>query len=317
MYRNRFVHIAVFIIIVAISFRNDYNPFIINDAKTFSSTVKQVSKMDDSLYKEIQQKSSEFYQAPQNAKIDRVWKKMPGKNGVKVDIEKSYQQMKEKGVFDRSLLVYEQVEPDISLKDLPASPIYRGHPEKEMVAFLINVSWGTAYIPDILRILDEQKIKATFFIEGKWAKENADYAKMIVEEGHVIGNHAYSHPDMSRLSEQEIFQEIKQTNEIIKAITGNTPKWFAPPSGSFNNQVVKIADQLDMETILWSVDTIDWRNPSVSVMMNRVMDELHAGALILMHPTKSIVQGLEPLITNIKDKGYKIGTIDKLLSEKR
>ncbi|WP_106497579.1 polysaccharide deacetylase family protein [Lentibacillus sp. Marseille-P4043] len=317
MYRNRIIHFCVFIIIVAISFNNEYNPFIMNDTQMFSNSVAHVSKQEDKLYKEIQAKSDTFSIAPQDATIDKVWKKTPGRNGVKVNVKKSYQQMKKDGIFDKTLLVYDQVSPEVSLADLPPSPIYRGHPEKQMTAFLINVSWGTEYIPTMLNVLKEKNVKATFFIEGKWAKENSEFVEMIDEQGHVIGNHAYNHPDMAHLSNQEMTEQVKQTNEIIKAITGKTPKWFAPPSGSFNNQVVKIADNMNMQTILWTVDTIDWKNPTVSVMVNRVNSKLHPGAMVLMHPTAATAEGLGSLITTVKEKGYKIGTVDKLLSEER
>lgn len=317
MNRNRAVHICVFVIIVAISFQSDYNPFTIKDVAIFSNSVQQVTKTEDALYKEIQQKSEEFSADPQDAIIDRVWKKTPGRNGVEVNVEKSYEQMKKDGVFDKTLLVYDQVPPEVTLADLPPSPIYRGHPEKQMTAFLINVSWGTEYIPTILNILKEKNIKATFFIEGKWAKENSDFVKMIDEQGHTIGNHAYNHPNMAHLSKQEMAEQIRQTNDIIKAITGKTPKWFAPPSGSFNDQVVKVADSMHMQTILWTVDTIDWKNPTVSVMVNRVKSNIHLGAMVLMHPTSSTAQGLASMITTVKEKGYKIGTIEKLLSEER
>ncbi|WP_164668950.1 polysaccharide deacetylase family protein [Virgibacillus doumboii] len=311
------VHFCVFVIIVAVAFGDEYNPFKINEAETFSYAVNDVTMTKDSLYQKIQKKKSNYEKPPQNAVIDKVWKKMPGLNGIKVDVEKSYEQMKKGDTFDETLLVYEQVPPEISLNELPPAPIYRGHPDKDMVALIINVSWGTEYIPSILNILKEHNVKATFFIEGKWAKENADYVKMIDEQGHVIGNHAYNHPDMGRLSGKEIREQINQTNEILEAIIDKRPKWFAPPSGSFNDQVVKTADDLNLETILWSVDTIDWKNPSVSVMMNRVVSNIHPGATVLMHPTSSIVQGLDSLIVNIKEQGYKIGTIASLMSEER
>lgn len=318
MYRYRsIVHFCLFVLIVAVAFGNDYNPFKVNEAIKFSQVVNDVAKSEDTLYQKIQEKSSDYQEPPQNAVIDKVWKKTPGLNGVKVNVDKSYEQMKKGDAYDETLLVYEQIPPEITLEELPAAPIYRGHPDKDMVAFLINVSWGTEYIPSILNILKENKIKATFFIEGKWAKENADYVKMIDEQGHVIGNHAYNHPDMANLSNAEITKQINRTNEILTAITDTTPKWFAPPSGSFNDHVVKTAHQMNMETILWSVDTIDWKNPSVSVMMNRVINNIHPGATVLMHPTSSTVQGLNSLIVKIKEKGYKVGTITTLLSEKR
>lgn len=317
MYRKQLIHVIVFVIIVAISFQNSYNPFETNDVTTFSNEVQQVSKKEDALYREIQTKSTQFAKDPQNAVIDRVWKKTPGRNGLKVNVDKSYEQMKKKGTFDKTLLVYDEITPEVTLADLPPAPIYRGHPEKQMTALMINVSWGTEYIPTILNVLKENNVKATFFIEGKWAKENSDFVKMIAEQGHVIGNHAYNHPDMAHLSKTEMTEQIQKTNDIIKAITGKAPTLFAPPSGSFNDQVVDVADEMDMETILWTVDTIDWQNPTVSVMVNRVSSKIHPGAMVLMHPTSPTAQGLDSLITVIKDKGYKLGTVDTLLSEER
>jgi peptidoglycan-N-acetylglucosamine deacetylase len=314
-YRN-YIHIIVFILIVTISFNIEQNPFQTNDQAAFSQMVIAGMK-DDPLYREIIEKSATYFEEPEDAYIDRVWKKTPGRNGRKVNVEESYKRMKKTNRFDEELFVFDKIPPKVSINDLDSAPIYRGHPEKEMVSFLINVSWGTEHIPDILDTLKKHKVKATFFIEGKWAKDNVDYVKMIQEQGHTIGNHAYNHPDMAKLSREQIMNQIKDTNDVLYAITGETPKWFAPPSGSFSNEVIKVADELNMETILWTVDTIDWKNPTVNVMLNRVMGKIHPGATVLMHPTPSVAKGLPSLITEIKAKGYQIGTIDKLLSENR
>lgn len=316
MYNYRkHIHVIVFVIIVMVSFNIDHNPFQVESQATFSPV--EIVKGQDPLYQEIEEKSERYNEEPEDAYIDRVWKKIPGRNGRQVDIAASYERMKKAGEFNEDLLVYQPIPPKVSLNDLGPAPIYRGHPDKQMVSFLINVSWGTEYIPDILNTLKEQKVKATFFIEGKWAKENVEYVKMIKEQGHTIGNHAYNHPDMARLGRAEIEKQIKDTNEVLHAITGEDSKWFAPPSGSYSDEVVKVADELHMNTILWSVDTIDWKNPTVDVMMNRVIGKLHPGATILMHPTASVMKGLPSLITEIKARDYKIGSIDKLLSETR
>ncbi|ASN05688.1 polysaccharide deacetylase family protein [Virgibacillus necropolis] len=306
----------VFFFLVVISFNPLTNPFESKKITTFSDVQYSV-KNKDPLYEEITAKNSAYKIPPQNAVIDKVWKKIPGLNGREVNIDKSYKKMKKDGVFNKKLLVFDEIKPSISLNDLKPAPIYRGNPSKEMVSLMINVSWGTEYIPPILNILKEQHVKATFFIEGKWAKNNAEYVQMIAEQGHVIGNHAYNHPDMARLSEQEIMEQIKNTNDTLQAITGEKPTLLAPPSGSYTDQVVKVAASYNMETILWSVDTIDWKNPSVSVMMNRVTPKLHPGATILMHPTEAIVRGLKDLITVIQEKDYHLGTVEKLLSEER
>ena len=87
--------------------------------------------------------------------------------------------------------------------DLDPQPIYRGNPEKPMVALLINVAWGNEYIPKILKTLNDHEAKATFFLDGSWGKKNPDLALMIYEEGHEIGNHAYSHPDLKQRSKMK------------------------------------------------------------------------------------------------------------------
>lgn len=315
MYRL-LIQASVFFFLVVISFNYIINPFEQRPIPTFS-TMQHAIKEKDPLYEEIIAKRSDYKIPAQNAIIDRIWKKIPGLNGKAVNIDKSYEKMKEAGVFNEKLLVFDEIKPAVSLNELPPAPIYRGNPNKKMVALMVNVSWGTEFIPPILKILNDQQVKATFFIEGKWAKNNAKYVQMITEEGHLIGNHAYNHPDMARISVEEIESQIINTNDTIQAITGEVPTLFAPPSGSYTAKVVEIADNLNMKTILWSVDTIDWKNPSVSVMMNRVIPQLHSGATILMHPTEAVVRGLEDLIKAIKEKNYHLGTVEKLLSENR
>src|SRR5690625_5327348 len=106
MYRYRkFIHILIFAFIVAVvGFNTKYNPFIQNEAVEWSQSVEDVAKTEDALYKEIEQKESEYIERPQDAVIDKVWKKTPGRNGRNVDVAKSYEQMKKKGTFDESLL---------------------------------------------------------------------------------------------------------------------------------------------------------------------------------------------------------------------
>lgn len=309
---KKYVNLLLFILILLAAFRLDPISTAVNEIPVFSSS-------KDALYQEIADKAEqgEYFEAPEDAYIDRVWKKTPGRNGKKINIERSYQHMKEAGKFQEDLLVFDEIEPDVGLNDLPPSPIYRGHPDKQMVSFMINVSWGGEHIPTILNTLQEQKVKANFFIEGKWARENPDLVKMIAEKGHLIGNHAFNHPDMARLNASENESQIRQTNEILTAITGEKPVLFTPPSGSFNDQVIQAAAVEGMETILWTADTIDWKKPSVSVMINRVRDKVHPGAIILMHPTPVIAEGLDELIILLKDKDYRLGRLDTLLSTER
>ncbi|MFG6118298.1 polysaccharide deacetylase family protein [Thalassobacillus sp. B23F22_16] len=308
----RYIGISVIALII-IYFSMSARP--LSYTQVFAPLTASVETTD--LYKQIEAKKGDYDLPAQDAYIDKVWKKTPGLEGRKVNVKKSYEKMKKMNTFDEDKLVYDAVPTKVSLEDLPASPIYRGHPEKEMVTFLINVSWGEEHIPNMLKTLKEKKVKANFFIDGQFAEKNPDLVKMIKEEGHIIGNHAYNHPDMSRMDSGQIQEQIERTNQVITSLTDETPKWFAPPSGSYNKAVVDTAAALDMETILWSVDTVDWKKPTQQVMVQRVVSKIHPGAMVLMHPTHVTAQSLDEMIDQIRENGLKVSDIESLLSESR
>lgn len=276
-----------------------------------------VSGNKDALYEQIKSQASEYEIPPIDANVDRVWKAIPGYNGLKVDVDASYKKMKENGEFNANKLVLKEVAPKVLLSDLPPNPIYKGNPEKPMVSFIINVAWGNEYLSPILATLKKNNVHASFFLEGRWVKNNPDLAKMIVSAGHEVGNHSYSHPDMKLISSGNIRNEIVRTNEVIKATTGENPKWFAPPSGSYRDEVVQIAAEEKLGTVLWSVDTVDWKKPPPDVLLNRVLGKVHNGAMILMHPTDPTTKALDSLIRKIKEQGYEINTVSELLNENR
>lgn len=315
--RRTVIQLVAFAFILILTISSVQNPYTSSYVDALKNSSLTVTKMDDSLYREIAEKAADYRKEPQNAKVHKVWKAMPGYNGVEVDIKASYEKLKQEGEFIEEKLVFKEISPEKTLDDLPPAPIFRGHPDKPMTAFIINVAWGNEYIPDMLKILKKHSVKATFFLEGRWVKSNPDLAKMIVDGGHEIGNHSYSHPDMKTLSAGKIEEEIVKTNEVIEAVTGETPTLFGPPSGSFRDEVVEIAAKVNMKTVLWSVDTIDWKKPDPNVMVQRVTSKIHPGALVLMHPTSSTAQGLEALIVSIKSKQLHIGDVSTLLSEKR
>ncbi len=296
----------------------------LNCSCTISSLIEDKSNLDkpdsvngEKLLEIIKEYGEQKRVEPIDAVVDRVWKAIPGYNGREVDIEASYKNMEKSGEFDENKIVYKEISPDIHLENLEPQPIYRGNAQKPMVALLINVAWGNEYIADLLRILDEGNIKATFFFDGSWVKKQPDLAKLIYSFGHEVGNHAYSHPDLSKFSKEQTIDELKKTNDIIEQTINVRPKWFAPPSGSYNMGTVLVAEQLGMKTILWTVDTIDWKNPEPQGMAKRVLGDIGNGSMILMHPTKSTVEGLGTIILGIKEKGYQIGTVSELMDEKR
>ena len=293
------------------------NPFSLTYVAGLKSGSLAVSGNKHSLMSEIEINAKEYEIEPSDARKDPVWKVVPGYNGLKVDVKKSFSKMEKEGKFDPEKLVFKQVPPQVHLSDLPPMAIYKGHPEKPMVSFIINVAWGNEYLSGMLATLKKHNVTASFFLEGRWVKNNPGMAKMIADAGHEIGNHSFTHPNMKQLSAPKINEEIRRTNEVIEAVTGVKTKWFAPPSGYYKDEVVEIASAHNLGTVMWSVDTIDWQKPSPEKLINRVMGKVHNGAMILMHPTESTAVSLDQLITQIRAKDLQIGTVSDLLSENR
>ncbi|WHY88102.1 polysaccharide deacetylase family protein [Neobacillus novalis] len=293
------------------------NPIVNKYVASIKQSALPAAKQSDPLYQSIIKHASTYEIPPSDAKIDRVWKAIPGYNGLEVDLEASYKNMKKKQVFDEKKLVFIQTKPQVHLDELPPSPIYKGHPEKPMVSFIINVAWGNEYLSEMLATLKRHHVTASFFLEGNWVKENPDLAKMIVSAGHEVGNHSYSHPDMKRLTAPMAREQIKKTNEIIEAATGAKCFWFAPPSGSYRDETIKVAHELNMKTVMWTVDTVDWKKPTPEALINRVMSKIDNGSMVLMHPTASTANSLEQLIKLIEQRNLKIGTVSELMNEER
>ncbi|MEK5255347.1 polysaccharide deacetylase family protein [Paenibacillus sp. FSL F4-0125] len=253
---------------------------------------------------------------PVDAVVDRVWKAIPGYNGLEVDVESTYRNAllapKEPIKF-----VYRQIEPKVSLNELGAEPIYRGNPAKPMVSLMINVAWGNQYIVPMLDILDEENVKVTFFLDGSWLSKNPELAAEMLKRGHEMENHAYTHPNMSTLSRARATVEIEKTQKLLKESLGVTNKWFAPPSGDFDQETVEIASSLGLKTVLWTVDTVDWRNPAPESIVVKITSKAEPGTLVLMHPTASSSKALKAMIRGIKAKGLQLGTVSQTLSAER
>jgi probable sporulation protein (polysaccharide deacetylase family) len=289
--------------------------------ETYMTTLKQKSvevdqSVEDPLVQDIKLLAKKIDQPPINAKVDRVWKAIPGYNGLKVDIPKSFELSQKMGRVSVDTLVIHEIEPDVLLRDLPPSPIYRGNPKKPMISFMVNVAWGTEHVEEMLDLFEQQGVRVTFFLDGKWLKKHHDLAKKMITLGHEVGNHAYSHPDLRKMSVDRIQEEMIKTNELIEEL-GVKSVLFAPPSGAYDSRVVQIAHQLKMKTVLWTLDTVDWKDPPSETIVERIVPKLENGALILMHPTPSTVEALPSIIDGAHQKELMLGTVSQLISPHR
>ncbi len=191
--------------------------------------------------------------------------------------------------------------------------IYNGNKNSDKVSLMINVSWGTEYIEQILTILKEYNIKTTFFVGGIWVEENQATLKNIINNGHEIGNHGYLHKDHSKLDESSNKQEIQACQNIVKSTTGIEMTLFAPPSGAYSDLTINAAESLNMQTIMWTRDTIDWRDKNAELIYNRAVKNVAGGDLILMHPTEKTVEALPKIIETILTKNLKITTVSETI----
>ncbi|MEG2213485.1 MAG: polysaccharide deacetylase family protein, partial [Clostridiales bacterium] len=183
------------------------------------------------------------------------------------------------------------------------APYRSGNPQGDKVSLAINVDWGNEYLPTMLQTLAEQQVKATFFLTGRWTAANNELAQNIAVDGHELGNHGYSHKSPNDSTVAEILDEISRTEQAIYQATGVITTLYAPPSGESETHVLEAADKAGYQTILWSVDTIDWQKPDVDTIVARVEKKLAPGAIILAHPTASTASAMPQIIDLIREKG--------------
>ena len=145
-------------------------------------------------------------------------------------------------------------------------PIYRVQSDSKQVAISFDAAWGDEQTNQLLDILDEEDVKATFFLVGDWVDNFPDDVKEIASRGHDVGNHSDTHPHMPQLDISGETDEIRKCNEKIEAITGHAPTLFRAPYGDYNNDVVRTVKSLGMYCVQWDVDSLDWKDPTPEQM---------------------------------------------------
>ncbi len=192
---------------------------------------------------------------------------------------------------------------------------YSGNEESNRISLMINVYWGTEYLDGILEILDKYDVKTTFFVGGTWAVKESDMLEKIYEKGHEIGNHGYTHKDQDKLNREQNQKEILTTHNIVKDLLNIDMNLFAPPSGAYSKTTVEVASSLGYQTIMWTRDTIDWRDKDADLIYSRAVKDAKGGDLVLMHPTEKTLEALENIIITLQEKGLKVTTVSDTLSE--
>lgn len=195
-------------------------------------------------------------------------------------------------------------------------PYYRGNTSTNKVSLMINVYWGTEYVLPMAELFLKYGFGATFFIGGSWAAENADVVRALSDKGFELGNHGYSHKDAKQLSLEGNRKELMVTNSLLREITGSEPvKLYAPPSGSYGDVVLGLCADEGFEVIMWTRDTVDWRDKDSATVYNRATKAMSGGDLILMHPTKHTLEALPLILDYVKANGFEAVTVSENLKD--
>lgn len=195
-------------------------------------------------------------------------------------------------------------------------PIYCVETDKPQIAISFDAAWGADDTDQLLEILRDNNVKATFFMCGYWVDKYPDEVKKIAEDGHDLGNHSATHPHMSQLSCQQIAEELTETGDKVKELTGVDMDLFRAPFGEYTNDVISTAENCGYYTIQWDVDSLDWKEQGTDAEINQVLNHKHLGngSIILFHnDAKYTPEVLDTIIKSLKDKGYDIVPLSELI----
>lgn len=195
-------------------------------------------------------------------------------------------------------------------------PVYCVQTDQKKIALTFDAAWGNEDTATLLSILEKNQIHATFFLTGGWVDAYPEDVKAIAAAGHDIGNHSQSHPEMSKLSKEQIREELMTVHEKVKELTGQNMYFFRPPYGDYNNLVIQTATECGYLSIEWDIDSLDWKDYGVQSIIDRTAgsSELSNGSIILMHNgAKYTKDALETVIRTLQTKGYEFVTLSELV----
>lgn len=201
----------------------------------------------------------------------------------------------------------------------PPAAVYSVPTDRKIVALTFDISWGEKRAEPILDILKQKNVpNVTFFLSSPWSKTHPDIVQKIVDGGYEIGSHGHKHVNYSQLSDDEIRKQIQTAHGMLSDQTGKGPNLIRMPNGDFDKRVLRIAEDLNYKVIQWDTDSLDWKNPGVGAIVQRVVTKAHPGDIILLHASDSCQQtheALPQIIDQLRAKGYEFVTVSQLMSQ--
>ncbi len=193
-------------------------------------------------------------------------------------------------------------------------PIYCVDREDKKISISFDCAWGVEHTDEILNYLDEYGVKCTFFAVQFWVEKYPEYVKKIVERGHEIGTHSATHSHMSKLSESQIEKELISSKTAVEKLTNTPVELFRPPFGEYDDKLILTAQKLNLYTIQWDVDSLDWKDLSKEKIAERVLKRVKSGSIILCHNNGLHTAEALPMIFSVlKEQGYEFVPISRLI----
>ncbi len=193
-------------------------------------------------------------------------------------------------------------------------PIYNVKTNEKVVAISFDAAWGADKTEKIMEILKEYNANATFFLVGFWVENYPEITKKIAENGFEIGTHSNTHPDMAKLDANQMKLELETSVKILEDTTGKKVELFRPPYGSYNNTLIETCESLNLTTIQWDVDSLDWKGISAVDITTRILNKVFNGSIILCHNNSDhILDALPMVLDRLQKRGYTIKCIGDII----
>lgn len=194
---------------------------------------------------------------------------------------------------------------------------YAENTQDKVLYLTFDCGFENGYTPPILDALKKHNAKATFFIVGNYLSTSPDLVKRMVEEGHIVGNHSYHHPDMSGMGKEEFSAELGELETLYEQTIGSPMmKYYRPPQGKYSENSMQLAKDLGYKTIFWSLAYVDWKQdsqPTHEEAFDKLLSRVHPGAIVLLHNTsKTNGEILDELLTKWEEMGYTFKSLDEL-----
>lgn len=199
-------------------------------------------------------------------------------------------------------------------KNLRKIPIYSVATEEKKIALSFDAAYGADKTDKIMEILSSYDAKATFFLVGFWVDKYGDETKRIAENGFEIGTHSNTHAHMSKMSAEDISSDLSLSISKIENTAGVKPTVFRAPYGEYNDTLISEAEKLNLYTVQWDVDSLDWKGISAEEITSRVISRAKEGSIVLFHNNSDhIVEALPRILELLKARGYTFCTVGELI----